>query len=686
MNILVPYSWLKDFLKTSASPKKISDALSLCSQSVEKIHRAKDDSVLEIEIAVNRYDCLSIIGIGREAAAALPMFGIKAEFIPPKIPPLPKVKNPKYDLEVTIKDKDVCPRFSAIVIDKVKIGPSLRWMAERLEKVGIRPLSNVVDISNYLMMETGQPIHSFDYDKILGAKMVMRLSRAGEKITTLDGVIRTLPGGDIVIEDGKGRLIDLCGIMGAENSQIDENTKRVLFFVQAYNPTRVRQTSILLGHRTEAAARFEKGIDLEGIIPVVAQGVKLMKDLAGGVAASKLIDIYPEPQKRSVVNLDYDFLESRLGVKLPTDKVKKILVSLGFEIIESNAISISVRTPAWRANDISIKEDLIEEVARIYGYYRLPSNIPSLDPKFGLRETPQPKKGEVEPFFTWENKTKDLLVSRGFSELYNFSFISQESIQKADLETVDHLKLKNPLTTELEFLRISLIPSLLEAVAKNQAEFDKIRIFELANVYLPVAENKLPNEEPMLAGAIMGSNFYEIKAIIEELLDDLGIMKVKFVPYQLKKTFYGKVFHPVRTAEIMIKNDSLGVVGETSPHILARFGIKGRVVVFDLDFSQLVKYATTAKKYTPIPKYPPIIEDLAFVVPARTLVGEIIEKIKKVSKLIVSVDLLDSYKDTRTFRLTYQSPKRTLSDKEIEKIRKKIIDKLAKSFDTKLKS
>ncbi|MFZ5366328.1 MAG: phenylalanine--tRNA ligase subunit beta [Patescibacteria group bacterium] len=703
MNILIPFSWLKDFLKTEASPEKVAEVLSLCSQSVEKIHSEKDDQILEIEITVNRYDCLSVRGIAREAAAALSGYGIKAEFASPKILPL-EMKNPKFNLSVEIKDETLCPRFSAVVIDQVKVAPSPKWMAERLEKVGIRPLSNVVDISNYLMIETGQPIHTFDYDKILGAKMIMRLSRPGEKITTLDGATRTLPGGDIVIEDGKERLIDLCGIMGAENSQIDENTKRVLFFVQAYNPVRIRQTSMALAHRTEAAVRFERGIDLEGIIPVISQGVKLMEDLCQGRVASKLIDIYPNPQKSKKIKLDLDLVNKIIGIEIPKNKIISILESLGFSLLTSHfsrrrhrappkrgyatASSLWRRTalltfsvPSFRAQDISHEEDLIEEIARIYGYFRLPGNIPPLHPLFGLLPQPQPQKGKIGMFFEYENKIKEVLVGKGFSEVYNYSFIGKDSIQKTGLKTEDHLKLKNPLTSDLEYLRISLLESLLKTVAQNQANFPKVKIFEMANVYLPQKGN-LPLEKTRLTCLVTGEDFSYLKGISEIIFEHLGIEDIHFKPWVGREPYFSQG----KAAVMETTNNVLGTIGEVNPRVLANFEILNKTVVLDLDFEALILLAKKTKTFTPIPKYPAIVEDLAFVVPPKTLIGDLLQLIKVSSSIIQSVELIDIHGDTRTFRIIYQHPKKTLTDKEVEKIREKIISAVKSKFGAILKT
>jgi len=684
MNILVPFSWLSDFLKTNASAEKTAEALSLCSQSVEKIHQQGDDQILEIEITVNRYDCLSIIGIAREAAAILPHFNIKAKFVEPKIKPILKFerKNEKHYLEVEIKDKTVCPRFSAILIDSVKVGPSPKWMAERLNKVGIRSLNNVVDISNYLMIETGQPIHTFDYDKILGKKMIMRLSRQGEKITTLDGVERTLPGGDIIIEDGKGRLIDLCGIMGGKNSEIDENTKRVLFFVQAYDPARIRKTSMSIGLRTEAAARFERGIDLEGILPVIERGVELMDKLAGGKVGGELIDIYPKKQTALPIKVNLENISKILGVKIETRKIVKILSDLGFKIEKRGKNSAFVKVPSWRTKDISLEEDIAEEVARVYGYFRLQGKIPPINEYFGLISQPAPKKGTISPNFKWEETAKDILKASGFTETYNFSFISKNLIQKSNLDPAKHLKLKNPLTIDFEYMRTSLIPSLLEVFSKNLANFSKISIFEMANVYLP-KEKDLPEEKIKLAGITNNKNFYEIKGILVEILKELGIFDINIKP--AKKETIELFWQKEATGQIFFQNLILGTIGQISNEITKNFLLNQKIYGFDLDFKIIESFACPQKIFIPIPKYPPIIEDLAFIFSEKIYVGEVLQSIKAIDSLIKGVDLIDTFDKTKTLRITYQHPERSLTDKEVKSVREKIVNLVGKKFGGNLK-
>jgi len=674
MNILIPDSWLKEHLKTKATPKQVANYLTLCSQTVEKIKKVNGDSVYETEITTNRPDCLSVYGIARELNAILPQFGIKAKLkeIAESKKEIPQVKK-GLPLKVKINKPSLCPRFTALIFKNITIKPSPKIIQERLEKSGVRPLNNVIDISNYLMLESGQPMHTFDYDKIKKATMILREAKKGEKIVTLDKETRTLPTGAIVIEDGTGRIIDLCGIMGGANSEVDEKTKRVLLFVQTYDPMKIRRTCQALAFRTEAAARFEKGVNPEGVIPAMKKARIMFEKNCGAKVASELIDIYPNPQKAKTVKLDINQAEKLIGVKITKQKITNILESLGFSLVTDHQSLITFSVPHWRYDDVSIPEDLIEEIARIYGYHRLPSNLPR-------GKIPAVTKDST---FEWIYQIKNAFKNWGLTEVMSYSMVSQTQLEKTEIEPKECIKISNPLTEDLVYMRPSLIPSLLMVVSENNQ--DEITIFELANVYLYQKIDKLPDEAPMLTGLLTGEKFYQAKGVVESILATMGINNYQFEPYHLKQTFYGKVFHPARTAEVMVKKDSLGVVGEISPHVLARFGVKGRVVVFDLDFRELAKRASKAKKYTPIPKYPAIVEDLTFVVPPKTLVGEMFEEIEKASQLIKLTELIDSYKNTRTFRITYQSPKKTLTDKEVEKIRGKIVHKLKTKFEAKLK-
>jgi len=671
MNILIPYSWLKEYLKTEAKPEEIAQYLSLCSQSVEKIIPTPDgDFIYEIEITTNRADCLSVYGIARELGTILPRFGIKTKFKKLTNYEL-RIANygKNLPLEVKIIKSSLCPRFTALIFDNIKIGPSPKIVQERLKKVGIRALNNVVDISNYLMVELGQPMHTFDYDKIKRAEMILREAKIGEKIVTLDGQTRVLPQGAIIIEDGEGRIIDLCGIMGGENSAVDENTKRVLLFVQTYNPATIRHTCQLLSFRTEAAQRFEKGVDGEGVILAMNKAVEMFKQNCQAKIASKLIDIYPNPPKPKKVKLDLELVKKVIGIEIPTRDVINILQSLGFQIFNFQFSIFNCVVPHWRYEDINIPEDLVEEIARIYGYHQLPSILPR-------GEIPLRPRGLL---LEKEEQIKDILKFWGFTETPNYSMTGEKNLKNVEIKPEDCLKIANPLTEDLVYLRPSLIPSLLEVIKKNST-YSQIKVFELANVYFPKKQNELPEEISTITVAVNNDNFFYLKGILEGILKEVGVENFEFKPYPFKKTFYGKIFYPLKTAEIIVKNNPVGILGEINPLILSRFEINQKVTIFEINLKETVKFATGIKKYIPIPKYPSVIEDLAFIFPPKVEVEKVTQLIKQVNPIIQSVELLDSYKNNRTFRITYQNPKKTLSDKEVEKIREKIINLVKEKF------
>lgn len=668
--MLISYNWLKKFVKTQKSARAIADKLTLSLAEVESLEKKGQDFILEIENKglTHRSDCFSHLGIAREVSA---VFKVKLT------DPLEKLSAKKFKLEkklpikIKVLAKDLCPRYCGIVLTNLKVSPSPNRLKTGLGRLGVRPINNIVDVTNYVMLELGQPLHAFDYEKVKNQQIIVRKAKKGEKLVTLDGVKRNLDQNDLVIADPV-KPIGLAGIMGGTNTEVSSTTKTIILESANFEARNNRITSKNLNLRTEASTRFEKNLDITLPLPAINRAIEMMQKLAGAKVASDLIDLQNKTFKPKIVKVTTEWLNKFIGINISNEEIISILEYLGFEIKNQNGL-LTVEVPPWR-QDVSMEADIAEEVARIYGYDKIPIALPKEEDK------PPP----LNPNLFWRKKTKLFLESMGFTEIFTPPFIGQELLERCLATNEDYLQLVNPLTVDQEFMRRSLIPSLLEVSKNNLKYFDKFRIFEIDRVFIP-EEKEPPGEILYLTGVVIGEKYLQVKGIIETLLDEMGIKNYKFEPYQLKKTFYGKVFHPVRTAETMVKNDSLGVVGEISPHILARFGIKSRVVVFDLDFKEFVRHASRAKKYTPIPKYPAIIEDLAFVIPPKTLVGEMLEEIKKVSKLIVDAELLDSYKNTRTFRITYQSPRKTLTDKEVKKIREKIVQKVKVKFGAKLK-
>ena len=680
MDIKISDNWLRDYLKTKISSQELGKFLSYCGPSVEYINKVGNDFVYHIEATTNRPDMMSVIGIAREANAILKSFNKEAEFLPLKIKALSKKIKNELPLNVEIKDKNLCSRFTAIILDNIKIAPSPKWLKERLEVSGIRALNNVIDISNYAMLETGQPMHIFDYDKIKNHKMILRKSKKGESVVTLDGIKRNLLEGVIVTEDEE-KLIDLCGIMGGENSAVSPETKRIIVFTQIYNPLLIRKTCQALAFWTEAAVRFEKGVDSEGTVTALWRAVELLEKLANGQIKSNLIDIKNIEHKQKKVKVKFSKINQLIGIEIKPRKAVFILNSLGFKA-KIKKDEIEAVAPSWRANDINIPEDLIEEIARIYGYHNLPSILPSnqiLEQETGLD-------------FFWEKKVKALLKYLGFSEFYNYSFISAKDLENFNLERNDCVKIINPLNTDWEYMRPSLIPSILKTVADNENNFSEMKIFELSNVYIKKTNNVLPDEFPMLVGALVDKNdknlFFKTKGILETLFEELGILDIEF------KTGDVQNFQKGKTAEIFLENKTIGFLGILDQKIASCFGLKNIPVIFNLDFKKLIKKASSEKKYKEISKYPLAKMDLAMIVDESVLYKNLLAVMKKAGgDLVKNIQLFDVYrggqigpgKKSLAFSIEYGADNKTLSGEEAKEVQNKIIQAVQNELNAKIR-
>ncbi len=650
MDIKFLHSHLLDYLETKATPKQIAEYLSLCGPSIERVEKKGNDYIYSIEVTTNRIDAFSVYGIAREASAILPRFKIQAKLKKVKMQNSDHIftKQVKY-LEAQVNSK-LCPRFTTVLIRDVKIDDSPSWIKERLEAADIRPINNIVDISNYVMLTLGQPVHTFDYDKIKEAKMVLRESKKGEKITTLDEKGFVLSGGDIVIEDGEGRLIDLAGIMGGNLSKVDKSTKNILLFVQTYNPTNIRKTSMALAQRSVAASIFEKGTDPELIVPGILLGIELFKNLTKGVSEREIIDIYPISFKPRGVKTTLDFIQKRLGIKIPKTDVANYLNSLEFKSSWMGN-TLEVQVPSFRSKDIEIEEDLVEEVARIYGYHNLPSFL--MDGT--LRSEP------ANSIFKFETEVKNTLKGMGGVEVYTLSLVSKE------MTGGQSLSLKNPLGDDTAYLRTSLMPSLMEAAKQNIGTYKEFHLFEMANVYL-LKSGDLPKEKLMLAEIFSGYEYRKAKGTVEAFLDSLNI-RYSIVPRE------SKGFSAGRSLNILINKTEIGNFGiaEDSDLIYCEFEI------------EKLMENVQAEKFTNIPRYPPQVEDLTFTLPEKTKVGEVITAIKYINSQINKVELKDIFGNNYTFNIEYQNPEKTLTDKEVEELRKKIISTVKTKFGAQIK-
>lgn len=672
MNILVPDSWLHEYLHTKATPEQIKEYLSLCGPSVERTHTAGGEIIYNIEVTSNRPDSMSVVGIAREAAAILPRFGIAAKLAgdpyAEKVRPF-QARNPKKSLRVKT-DPELNPRWTSIVIENVTVKPSPDWLKKKLESTGIRSINNVIDITNYLMRAYGQPAHAFDFDAISGGKptatMTLRASKKGERITTLDGKSHKLPGNDIVIEDAKGRLIDLCGIMGAQNSSITQTTKTVILFLQTYSPTHIRKTSMSLAHRTEAAALFEKETDSELVMPVFLEGVRLVGELTGGRAASKIYDIYPNPYKAQTASVARVKVDAYLGVHLPDKDIISILTSLGFPTkVSSKDIRVSV--PSFR-RDVAIDVDIIEELARIYGYHNIQTKLPDTEPPV---VTPDPVLG-------WEEEIKTRLRDWGYTELYTYSMISEELMDIFGLDKQKAYKIANPLSSEWVYMRPHLFPSVLACAKENLNIRSDFKAFELSMAY-QYRPNDLPQEVPTLVVLWTGHKFLEAKGLAKALFHLFGM--------DIPEQTHNDIRQPLRWyGATKLALGEFGSVGEVNTELLTNMGIHTPITRLFLDFGKLVAAAHPTKTYQPIPKYPASFEDIAFVLPDKTPIGPVMETVKATDPLIADVTLLDSHGDTRTLHVTYLSTAKNLTSDDIRPVREKIIDAVTKRFGGTLKT
>jgi phenylalanyl-tRNA synthetase beta chain len=681
MNILVSYNWLKDYVEIKDSPKELARKLSLCGPSVERIIKEKDDYIFDTEITTNRPDVLSMIGFAREVSAITPSSVIPAKAGISALSFESNIRaNSDINLKVQIQDKKNCPRYMAIVLDNIKVESSPLWMQKRLLSYGVRPINNIVDITNFVMLEYGQPMHAFDYDKISGKNIIIRKAKKGEKIISLDNNGYNLDENMLVIADEK-EPIAIAGIKGGKKAEIDSKTKTIILEAANFNEVSIRKTARALNLYSESSARFEKGLSDQLPLPAMARAVELVQNLTKANIASPLIDKKEKKYQPKKIKLNKENIETFLGVKISNQKIIKILESLGFEI--KNFI---VTVPFWRDKDVEKEVDLIEEIARIYGYYKLPTELP-------IGKTPQKEKNLQ---LYWESKTKEILSGAGMTEIYSYSFISEELLKKCGINSEKCLKLLNPLNADLEYMRPSLIPSLLQIIFQNQKIKEKFEIFELANVYLLRKSGALPNERLNLCGAIVQKEskklFYQAKGIVELLFKKNGI-DTEIISYQaIDKN--NNIWHPTKTAEIFIKNESIGIIGEINPEILKKFGIKLSVAMFDFDFLKLMEYATINRTYQPIIKFPPIKLDLAIILDKKILWNDIQKLIYKTEKNFVkSIEVFDVYegrgvpkgKKSLAFHITYQSANRTLEDKEINKIQEKIINALEKNFKAEVR-
>ena len=635
---------------------------------VEEMKKEGKDFTLDIDVKPSRAaDCFSHLGVAREIAAILKL----RYTVPDAKFTEDKKTKPKDFVSVEVKNKTACLRYTARVVTDVKVGASPKWLKERLASCGLRPINNVVDIANYVMLETGQPLHAFDAGKLEGGKIIVRFARDREKIITLDEQKFDLDPSVLVIADEK-KPVAIAGIKGGKLPEIDRETKVIVLESANFHPQTVRKGSRKLNLRTDASLRFEHGIDPNLTEFAADRAASLVQKIAGGKVAQGSVDVYPKRVVPKTIRLDLNYVENLLGIKILDKEIRNSLEDLGFKIKAANRKTLIVEAPTRRL-DVSIPEDLIEEVGRIHGYDKIPSVFPvsSLVP---------PKKN-LKVF--WENMVKDILKEAGFIEVYNYSFFGKKEADIFGYKEKELIEVENPLSQEYRYLRASLIPNLLKDVEKNFRDFQQIKMFELAKVF------RAPSlEKRHLTGLVLGEEFHHLKGTVDLLLERLGVGGVWYDEYRATPEDSKQlIWHPKKCAEIKVGNIEIGFLGEISPRILDDLAIKEKTVLFDIDFEKLSELSSEEHEYRPASRFPSAMRDVAVLVPGNVKVAQVLNKIYDTGKeLVRDVDLFDIYqgeelpqgKKNLAFHIIYQAEDRTLSSQEIDRVQGEIIKSLEK--------
>lgn len=638
-----------------------------------------DDYVLELDLTPNRGDCLSMLGVAYEVGAIL-----NKEVRYPKIN-YQEVKDNIEDYLSLKVETENCPLYIAKMVRDVEIKESSQFIKSALIKAGIRPINNVVDITNYVLLELGQPLHAFDYEK-LGKNIVVRMAKENEKMTTLDGILRTFNKDAILITNGK-EPVAIAGIMGGLDTEVTNNTKTVVLESAIFDPRLVRITANKLGLRSESSNRFEKGLDWKKTKMAIDRAAHLLEKYANGKVLSGTLIHSTIDKKEKLITVTKEKINSVLGTNLTTSEIKNILERLKFNY-ECKNETFKIQAPSRRP-DISIPEDIIEEIGRIYGYDNIPSNIPTLNYLKEIKDT-----------YKFSKTVTEIMKSLGLNQTMTYTLVSEEKIENFNLNKLNPIKLINPLSEERKYLRLSIIPSLLEVIEYNQARsVNNIYIFEVANTYYYGENNEIIEDEKLaiaLTGEFLSNSwqnelvkvdFYILKALIEALFKRLNLIsRVSFKPINNNVL----EFHPGKTANILIDGECVGVLGEISPTFTDK-----KIYVAEISLTSIRSYQGKEIKVKELPKYPAVTRDVSFIFDDNITSDEIIKTIKQAGgKTLKSVTVFDKYKGENllpgqysfALNLVFQDYEKTQSDEEINELMKKIIKTVESKLKAKLRS
>ncbi|MDO8661607.1 MAG: phenylalanine--tRNA ligase subunit beta [Candidatus Omnitrophota bacterium] len=675
----VTYNWLKDFVEIKLPARELADKLTMAGLEVVSLEEKEGDFIFEIEITSNRPDWLSVLGIAREVAA---ITGAKLKLGAAKEPKSLNPKTKNLGPKINIENKNDCSLYTARIIKNVKVGPSPEWMRQRLELIGCRSVNNLVDITNYVLFELGEPLHAFDLDKLDPEKIVVRRAKPGEKLATIDAQERNLASNVLVIAD-QHKVVALAGVMGGKETEVNEKTKNVLLEAAVFNPLIVRRSRQALALQSESSYRFERGVDLEMVRKTSARALELIKEYCGGEEVTFGLSGLTKV-KEAKVALDASYVAKILGINLAPIKIKQMLTRLGFKIQLKSKSIFNVGVPSFR-QDVKQQVDLIEEVARIFGYARIPVSLPSIRPDL----TPEKRRGLV-------SEIKNMLIGLGVNEAITYSLIDRRGLNSLGfLVNAKPVEIMNPLSQEQEVLRPTLILGLARAAAFNlNQKQDYVALFEIAHLFR--LEEK-PAEELALAIALSGTKSFlteqglvrdeasllNLKGVVETIFNRLGIIDYDFIN------------RGASGIDVYAHNEKIGVMLGLSPQTLKELDVKNRdLFLLEVSLDKLFSFAKLNKRFIPLPKYPGILRDISFILKEELSVKDILALLKeKGQPLLRNVLVADYYKGKQipagyrglTLSCLYASSERTLTEKEIQPLHDALCETLSQKFEVKIR-
>ena len=674
-------------------PEQIEDGIMILGEKYEK-DLGKDivevldlkEEIIDFEITPNRPDCLSIEGLGRETAASLnkPFKNPRKNIDELQVPDKKEIEG----LKVDITAPDLCYRYIARVVKNVKVGPSPDWMKKRLKACGMKSINNIVDITNYVMLEMGQPMHAFDINSISGKHITVRRAENGEKITTLDETERVLDEKDLVIADEE-KAVAIAGVMGGLNSEIEKDTQTVVFESAMFYGGNIRKTAKKVGLRTESSARYEKGLSSENTLRAINRAVELVELLGAGEVVEGKIDVYPTKQKINKIKLDVDKINTLLGTNISKQEMIDILEKVDIKVENDMAIA-----PYFRM-DLEFVADIAEEVARFYGYDKLETTLVRAGTTIGVRT----KEQKIE------NKIQEILVTNGLSEIYTYGFLSEKDLEKSKIkkELIDNaITIINPLGDEFKLMRPTTIPSMMQILAgNNNKKNQNVKLFDISrnykNIDNQVEKGEVPLQENILTIGMYGEDvdFYTLKGLVENILEATNVNR-----YDIERETTNESYHPGRCANLKVGIDTIATFGEVHPEVLINYEINKRVYLAEINITKIVKYSRVNKKYTEVPKFPAAERDIAVIVDEDVQVGDIektiIKKCKKLlkgQKGLEELKLFDIYRDEKigknkksvAYSLIFRDKTKSLLDDEINPVMEEITKELEEKFGAELR-